>query len=158
MHALYQIYVLNEALLAKSKSPFPAGLMSPESQSFERPEKHKLVLIVDDEEAIADSLAEILNTFGYQSRACYNGEQAIEFAHQQCPDVVLSDVLMPGLDGVETALRIRELCPYARILLFSGQANVSEDFLHKAQEQGQEFELLAKPIHPEKLLRILSSE
>jgi CheY-like chemotaxis protein len=158
MYPFYQIHALNEALLAKSKFPFADRLVAPESQSFEGPEKNKLVLIVDDEEAIADSLAEILNTFGYQSRAFYNGEQAIEFAHQQCPDVVLLDVLMPGLDGVETALRIRELCPYARILLFSGQANVSEDFLHKAREQGQEFELLAKPIHPEKLLRILSAQ
>jgi CheY-like chemotaxis protein len=121
MYPFYQIHALNEALLAKSKFPFADRLVASESQSFEGPEKNKLVLIVDDEEAIADSLAEILNTFGYQSRAFYNGEQAIEFAHQQCPDVVLLDVLMPGLDGVETALRIRELCPYARILLFSAR-------------------------------------
>jgi CheY-like chemotaxis protein len=124
------------------------------SPQFE--ERQKRVLVIDDEPAIADSLAEILNVSGYDAVAFYSGHDAIEFARQGCPDLVISDVIMPKLNGVDTVLSIRELCPATRVLLFSGQAG-TVDILKRARAKGHEFELLAKPIHPEALLKILSS-
>ena len=113
------------------------------------------ILVVDDEISIADSLAEILSDCGYDALALYDGHSAIEAAQEKCPDTVICDVLMPKLNGIDTVTAIRELCPHARILLFSGQAGTA-DIMKKAREKGQWFELLPKPIHPNDLLRKLA--
>lgn len=113
------------------------------------------ILVIDDETAIADSLVEILSVSGFDASASYSGKSAIEQARQQCPYIVLSDVVMPRMNGVETVLAIREICPEAHILLFSGQAGTS-DILEQARKRGEEFELLPKPLHPEELLKRLS--
>jgi CheY-like chemotaxis protein len=112
------------------------------------------ILVVDDEKLVADSLSEILKRFHYDAVPFYSGEAAIEAARQECPDFVLSDVMMPKLNGVETVLKIREICPRTRVLLLSGNA-ATADLLRQARSEGHEFELLAKPIHPEELLRRL---
>ena len=117
----------------------------------------KRILVIDDEQAIADSLSEILNDSGYDAHACYSGNEAIEFARKQCPDMVLSDVIMPRLNGIDTALAIKKICPRARIVLFSGQAGTT-DLLESARAQGHKFELLPKPVHPEQLLKRLCTE
>jgi DNA-binding response OmpR family regulator len=114
----------------------------------------KRILIIDDEAMIADSLAEILNNRGYEAQAFYDGREAIDEARKQCPDFVLSDVVMPRLSGVETVLAIRRICPGARILLFSGQASTTD--ILDARARVHDFELLPKPIHPDKLLRKLT--
>lgn len=112
------------------------------------------VLVVDDEKLVADSLSEILRCFNYDAAAFYNGETAIEAARHKCPDFVLSDVVMPTLNGVETVLKIREICPNARVILLSGNA-ATADLLRQAREQGHDFELLAKPVHPDEILKRL---
>jgi CheY-like chemotaxis protein len=112
------------------------------------------VLIVDDERLVADTLSEILKRFQYDAVPFYNGETAIEAAREQCPDIVLSDVIMPRLNGVETVLKIREICPHTRVILLSGNA-ATANLLQQAHSEGHDFELLAKPIHPDELLRHL---
>jgi CheY-like chemotaxis protein len=96
----------------------------------------------------------ILNRNGFIAEAAYGGEEAIEKATRHCPELVLSDVLMPEVDGVEVAIAIRELCPDARIILFSGQSATVE-ILARARERGHTFELLPKPIHPTQLIKHL---
>jgi CheY-like chemotaxis protein len=112
------------------------------------------ILVVDDESVIADTIVQILNRSGFVAHAAYSGQQAIEAARQHCPELVLSDVMMPAIDGVETAIAIRELCPDARIVLFSGQATTIE-ILARAEKRGHTFELLPKPIHPTQLIKHL---
>ena len=112
------------------------------------------ILVVDDEALIADTIVQILNRNGFIAEAAYGGKQAIEMAQRHCPELVLSDVLMPHIDGVEAAIRIRELCPDTRIVLFSGQAATVE-ILARARERGHTFELLPKPIHPTQLIKHL---
>jgi CheY-like chemotaxis protein len=112
------------------------------------------VLIADDERVIADSLAMILNKAGYDARAVYSGEQALELAPSFEPDMLISDVIMADLNGIDTAIRIRTVLPGIKILLFSGQA-ATADLLEKARVQGYEFEILAKPVHPQDLLNRL---
>ena len=112
------------------------------------------ILVVDDEVLIADTIVQILNRNGFIAEVAYSGVEAIELAKRHCPELVLSDVMMPQVDGVEAAIAIREHCPNTRIVLFSGQAATVE-ILARARERGHEFELLPKPIHPTQLIKHL---
>jgi DNA-binding response OmpR family regulator len=112
------------------------------------------VLVVDDERVIADTLAMILNQSGFDARPVYSGEKAVELAATFKPNMLISDVIMPDLNGIDTAIRMRALLPGIKILLFSGQA-ATADLLEKARAQGYEFEILAKPVHPQDLLNKL---
>jgi CheY-like chemotaxis protein len=112
------------------------------------------ILVVDDEKVIADTIVQILNRNGFIAEPAYGGEEAIEKARRNCPELVLSDVLMPQVDGVEAAIAIRKHCPDTRIVLFSGQAATVE-ILARARERGHTFELLPKPIHPTQLIKHL---
>ena len=109
------------------------------------------VLVVDDERVIADTLVAILRQHGYDAYAIYGGKAAVERARSTNPDLVIADVIMPDISGVEAAIHIRGLLPQCKILLFSGQANTAE-LLKDAAAQSYDFELLAKPIHPRDLL------
>jgi CheY-like chemotaxis protein len=112
------------------------------------------VLVVDDERVIADTLAMILNQSGFEARAVYSGEKAVEFAATFAPDMLITDVIMADLNGIDAAVMIRALLPSIKILLFSGQA-ATADLLEKARAKGYEFEILAKPVHPQDLLNKL---
>lgn len=112
------------------------------------------VLIVDDEHLIADTLAEILSDKGFEASAVYNPRHAIERIRELCPDIVITDVLMPGMNGIELAKQVRNTCPDTRILLVSGQAGTAE-LVEKAKREGYSFEMLAKPIGPDALLKRL---
>ena len=113
--------------------------------------KLRRVLVVDDERLIAETVAAILNANGFEAVEAYNGEEALEAARKFQPDVVLSDVLMPKMSGVELGIKIHLEFPGTRIFLFSGQAATSE-LMRKAQDDGYTFELFPKPIHPEALI------
>src|SRR6185437_12110603 len=113
------------------------------------------VLVVDDERTVAHSIAEILSLNGFETRVAYDGRQAIREVLEDCPDAIITDVVMPRVNGIEAAKAIQEMCPDARILLFSGQAATS-DLLKTAEQQGYSFELLPKPIHPELLISKLN--
>ncbi|HEX4019671.1 MAG TPA: response regulator [Acidobacteriaceae bacterium] len=121
-------------------------------ETLEKPK----VLIVDDERVIADTLVIILNQSGFDATAVYSGERAVEVAEILRPDMVISDVIMADMNGIDAAIRIRSLLPQCKILLFSGQA-ATADLLDRAHMQGHEFEILAKPVHPQDLLARLRS-
>src|SRR6201999_1789670 len=109
------------------------------------------VIVADDEELIANTLAIILNKAGFETRAVFSGEQVIELLDSFPPGMLILDVVMPGMTGIEVAIAVRQRCPDCKILLFSGQA-ATADLLEQAETQGHEFEIIAKPIHPSDLL------
>jgi CheY-like chemotaxis protein len=109
------------------------------------------VLVADDEQVIANTLVIILNQAGFEARAVYSGEKAIEILESFQPDMLISDVIMTGMTGIEAAIEVRNRLPKCKILLFSGQA-ATADLLERARAQGHEFEILAKPVHPTDLL------
>lgn len=111
-------------------------------------------MVADDEKVIADTLAIILNQNGYDASAVYTGTAAVEKAKATRPDLVISDVIMPDMNGIDAAIKIRALLPDCKILLFSGQA-ATADLLEDARKRGHEFEILAKPVHPQDLLQKL---
>ena len=117
---------------------------------------HRLrVIVVDDERRVADSVKDILVDSGHAAVAAYDGFSALTIAKQSCPDVLLCDVLMRNMNGVDTAVAVREICPNARVLLFSGHASVS-DIVSRARAEGHHFEFLPKPIRPRDLLKKLN--
>jgi len=116
----------------------------------------KQIFVVDDEHCIADTVAVILRRAGYEATAFYDAQSALEQIELCCPDLVITDVVMPGMNGVEMAVLIRDRHPDCRILLFSGNA-ATADFLGNVRKQGYDFDLLAKPIHPSDLLARIKS-
>jgi CheY-like chemotaxis protein len=127
---------------------WPTGKPSHSAETARRP---PTVLIVDDEKLIVDTMVEILNGAGLEAIGAYDGWTALEHIAQRQPDYVLADVLMPQMNGVELAIAIRKMHSAVRVVLFSGQAGISEILL-AGQRQGFEFEVIAKPIHPLKLI------
>jgi len=111
----------------------------------------KSVLVIDDEELVANSIALILRSNGYQALALYDPESALAKLETTKPAVVISDVEMPGMNGVQLAVLIRERYPDCRVLLFSGYAE-TVDLLDDARRKGYVFEILQKPIPPAELL------
>lgn len=135
---------------AAQNIPERSGIADP----LGRKEPLPRILVVDDETLIADTIVQILNRNGFIAECAYSGADAIELAKRHCPELVLSDVMMPHVDGVEAAIQIRQACPNTRIVLFSGQAATVE-ILARARERGYHFELLPKPIHPTQLIKHL---
>jgi DNA-binding NtrC family response regulator len=111
----------------------------------------KRILVVDDEKNIADTLAMVFKIKGHESMAVYSAETAVETIETFEPDIVLSDVMMGRMTGVDLAIYLSKARPDCKVVLFSGQA-ATADLLREASRKGHEFRLLAKPIHPQKLL------
>jgi DNA-binding response OmpR family regulator len=109
------------------------------------------VLVIDDEQLIADTLVQILRNAGYSARAEYDGESALESANLVPPQLVLADVRLPGMNGIEVGVAIADSVPDAKILLFSAQADTVN--LDEIRRRGYDFPLLCKPVRPEELLK-----
>jgi DNA-binding NtrC family response regulator len=146
-----------ESTFLAANNNFDTPFLIPEKGVEPEPQSSRMrVLIVDDQKLIADTLSEILGNAGFEALAAYNGKEALEAMSRFYPHWVISDVVMPLMNGVELAVAIRTHYPAAEILLFSGQAGISE-ILEDAQRQGYEFELIAKPVHPKKLIERLTA-
>lgn len=109
------------------------------------------ILIVEDEAAIADTLAIILSTRGYQVQVAYAAEKAIEMIAEWPPDVALVDVMLPQMNGIDFSIILKDNYPACRILLFSGQPDAAT-LIQEALKKGHQFPILAKPVHPDYML------
>ena len=131
----------------------PIDQVPPEDTNPYRP----VVMVVDDEIVIADTLAQILSKHGFASVAAYDGEDALETALITPPEMLITDVVLPGMNGVELAMTIKRVYPDCKILLFSGQA-VTSDLLAAAHRAGHHFTLLNKPLPPQQLVAMVSEQ
>lgn len=120
-----------------------------------RPDRRK-VLIVDDEPVITDTLSAILRAGGFDATGVYSGQSAVDTARTLRPDILVSDIIMEGVNGLEAAIQIRKLLPRCRIILISG-APLNSELVGDARRRGHEFEMLAKPFHPKTLLSKLNA-
>jgi CheY-like chemotaxis protein len=116
-------------------------------------ERGPVALVVDDERIVADTLAIILRKSGFSAVAAYDGLSALNLAKEIWPQLVISDVVMPKMTGIELAIALKEILPSCKVLLFSGQGSTA-DLLRKAKDAGHDLATLDKPIHPSDLLRV----
>lgn len=110
------------------------------------------VLIVDDEKVVAESMAAIFRLSGYQSFTANSPAEALVLAREIRPQLLITDVVMPGETGIQLAIKITAELPTCKVLLMSGQAETS-NLLDEAEQQGYRFEILAKPVWPPDLLQ-----
>jgi signal transduction histidine kinase/CheY-like chemotaxis protein len=108
------------------------------------------ILIADDEADIRDLCARVLSAEGYQVRCVDNGLEAVDAAHQETFDLLLTDILMPGLGGLEAAQAIQEFVPDIVCVVITGHGTM--DMAVEAIKLGF-YEFVAKPFTPEELVR-----
>jgi DNA-binding NtrC family response regulator len=125
---------------------------SERAKSMRQQVKKLRVFVVDDEFIIASTLGLILRSKGFDAISFNGPLDALEAARTLAPDLLLSDVVMPGFSGIELAIRLQALCPNCKVLLFSGQA-ATAGLLEAARSRGHNFEILSKPVHPTDLLK-----
>jgi two-component system, OmpR family, response regulator MtrA len=118
--------------------------------------KPPMILVADDEPLVADTLVQILREDGYEAIAVSDGAAAVRFARHARPGVIVCDVIMPTMNGIDAAKAIREFLPETHIILFSGQA-AAASLIERAESEGYRFEVLAKPIKPEVLLKHIAA-
>jgi DNA-binding response OmpR family regulator len=114
-----------------------------------------VVLVVDDECAIADTLCEILTRSGYSAVPAYDAASALDTALLNPPDVLITDVVLPGMSGIDLALTMRRIFPDCKAVLFSGNT-ATTSLLESATRAGHNFVLLNKPVHPKEMLAHVS--
>jgi len=121
-------------------------------QPLDRPRLR--VLVVDDCPDTCKSLRLLLRSWGYDSREAIDGEAALSLAAGFLPEVVFLDLIMPRLDGYETARRIRHLVPAGRLLAMTGHSGPGD--VLAAVDAGFDHYLI-KPCPPNELHRLLLS-
>jgi DNA-binding response OmpR family regulator len=87
----------------------------------------KSILLIDDEEAFVTTLQERLEMRGFPCRVAFNGESGLEMIASQPPDVIVLDLRMPGMSGVEVLRRIRRQWPGLPVIMLSGHGS-DQDF------------------------------
>ncbi len=114
------------------------------------------ILVVDDEKIIADTLTIILRRNSYECRTAYDGEEAFLITGEFAPHLIISDVIMPKVNGIELFHRVRKLSNPPAILLISGNAAtygmIEDDKLLQCL-----LPVLEKPISPPRLLAIVAA-
>ena len=101
------------------------------------------ILLAEDEEAMRSYLARALENAGYDVVAVDRGTAAIPFLETEHFDLLLTDIVMPEMDGIELAQRCAELCPDTKVIFITGFAAVSL----KASREAPNARVLSKPFH-----------
>lgn len=110
-----------------------------------------LALIVDDEPIITETLTAILNRNGLAALPAANGREALELALLVPPEILISDISMPGMSGWELASEVTRHHPDCEVILFSGHAAATDKALNM-RNGNFDFIALVKPVHPADLI------
>jgi DNA-binding NtrC family response regulator len=113
-----------------------------------------VAFVVDDEDVVASTLELILLSEGFDARSFVDPLDALLATQSVAPNLLVTDVLMPGMNGIELAIQTTQRCPNCKVLLFSSQAG-TQDLRENAKSNGYDFPLLAKPVHPNTLLQAI---
>jgi two-component system nitrogen regulation response regulator NtrX len=112
------------------------------------------VLVVDDEPSIVQSLSGLLADEGYKVSTAVNGYDALKVVDSDSPDLVLLDIWMPGLDGIETLKEIKKYHPHIQVIIITGHGNVETAV--KATKLGA-FDLIEKPLSIDKIILTINN-
>ena len=114
------------------------------------------VLIIDDEEYVRMTLSQALEDEGHTVSVAVNGQEGLDRYNAETPDLVITDVLMPGKEGIETILELRKIDPKVRILVMSGGGRINNvDFLEVARTFGATA-ALKKPFPIDEFTRVVT--
>jgi len=114
------------------------------------------IFVVDDEETIAKTTSHILRLEGFEAIPFSDPRLLLEFCRESPPDLVISDIIMPHMDGFQLAESLKEMLPLCHVILFTGRAGVAE-LRGLAFDQGHDLEVLSKPLHPLQLVAMARS-
>lgn len=115
------------------------------------------IFVVDDEPVIASSLGSILRVEGFNVTTFTDPRQALDAILAQPPDLLIAEVVLPKVPGLDLAITVQENCPTCRVLLLSGQPDAMK-MIEEARAKGHDFEVLAKPISPAEIISKIRRE
>lgn len=113
----------------------------------------KKILIMDDEKIVADTLAIIFSKNGFECRVSYTATEALIHVDTFCPDLLVCDVTMPDMNGLDAASTILKRCPYCRVIVLTGQYSNLAPARAWAKQYPGSAKVLTKPLMPDVLLR-----
>jgi len=116
------------------------------------------VLVIDDNDALRKLVAKMLTSNGFEVITAANGKQGVDLYREQSPDLVITDVIMADMDGVEVIAALRKIAPEAKIIVMSGggQAGSGEDYLRSIDLILNTPYNLAKPFAMDDLLKMVN--
>jgi CheY-like chemotaxis protein len=112
------------------------------------------ILLVDDEKEFVHTLSERLRTRDLESAIAYDGEQALNMLKEDVPDVMVLDLMMPGIDGIEVLRRIKRDHPRVEVIILTGHGSKREE--EQAEELGA-FAYLNKPVDVDRLAQVMKA-
>ncbi len=118
--------------------------------------RRPIILVVDDEPHLRTGLRRILNEEGYETMTAADGETALGLAKKKKPDIVLLDIMMPGMDGHEVCRKLREITAEAQIIYLTAKAEPS-GLLHEKYPRGEADAFIAKPATSKRIISKIES-
>ncbi|MCX5848129.1 MAG: sigma-54 dependent transcriptional regulator [Deltaproteobacteria bacterium] len=115
---------------------------------------NETILVVDDEESICQSLKAILSDEGYQVLVAGSGEEAVKIVEEEMPQLVLLDIWLPGMDGLETLKAIKKINPKVLVIIMSGHGTIETAV--KATKLGA-FDFIEKPLSLDKIIILVNN-
>jgi DNA-binding response OmpR family regulator len=110
------------------------------------------ILLIDDEALVRHALKRVLERAGYEVVTAADGRKGVQLFQELRPDLVITDIIMPDKEGIQTTLEIRALQPDARIIVISGGGRTKSRELPKLAQQLSGADILAKPFEAAELL------
>jgi DNA-binding NtrC family response regulator len=110
------------------------------------------VLLVDDEKEFVTTLAERLQMRGLEPQVAFSGEQALEILENSIPDIIVLDLKMPGIDGLEVLRRVKKCHPQIQVIILTGHGSERDE---AAARRWGAFDHLQKPVDINDLVRIM---
>ncbi len=110
------------------------------------------LLLVDDNAEFLDSTKDVLEDAGYLVMTAANGEEALSLVREQAFEIILMDIKMPGLNGLETFIKMKEQNTEVRVILFTAYS--MNELIQKALHEGV-YDVLYKPLEMPRLLRLI---
>lgn len=111
------------------------------------------ILVVDDEESIGIGISEILKDEGFEAAYVVNGREAVEAVRQKGYSLVFMDIVMPGMNGLETFREIKKVRPGTKVVLFTGYFRDAEDVILQGIKEGMLDEFIRKPYFADEIVR-----
>ncbi len=111
------------------------------------------VLVVDDEESVGLGMSEILRDEGFEAGYVINGAQAVEAVRNKPYNLIFMDIVMPGMNGLDTYREIKKIRPDTKVILFTGYFRDAEAVIMQGVEEGMIDEFIRKPYFADEIVR-----